>query len=160
MVFVFFFYNNQLNLFIDFSSWWNSSSIWEAGKRAPKTDLETSVRIQGHTCFSPGRHTKASSLLFNLPLNLPSSFFKRVWSIFWRNDSVRILQKSYLVSSDSLVDEVTTPDISQFGYNNNTIRIERSISCQSGNTRGRKDKKRAWVQVTDEKLPCQKKLQL
>lgn len=52
------------------------------------------------------------------------------------------------------------PDISQFGYNNNTIRIERSISCQSGNTRGRKDKKRAWVQVTDEKLPCQKKLKL
>ena len=51
------------------------------------------------------------------------------------------------------------PDTSQFGYNNNTIRIERSISCQSGNTRGRKDKKRAWVQVTDEKLPCQKKTQ-
>ena len=52
------------------------------------------------------------------------------------------------------------PDTSQFGYNNNTIRIERSISCQSGNTRGRKDKKRAWVQVKDEKLPCQKKLKL
>lgn len=52
------------------------------------------------------------------------------------------------------------PDISQFGHNSNTIRIERSISCQSGNTRGRKDKKRAWVQVTDEKLLCQKKLKL
>nr|XP_058957561.1 uncharacterized protein LOC131784759 [Pocillopora verrucosa] len=52
------------------------------------------------------------------------------------------------------------PDISQFGYNSNTIRIERSISRQSGNTRGRKDKKRAWVQVTDEKLPCRKKLKL
>lgn len=52
------------------------------------------------------------------------------------------------------------PDIRQFGYNGNTIRIERSISCQSGNTRGRKDKKRAWVQVTDEKLPCRKKLKL
>ena len=33
------------------------------------------------------------------------------------------------------------PDIYQFGYNSNTIRIERSISCQSGNTKGRKDTK-------------------
>lgn len=52
------------------------------------------------------------------------------------------------------------PDIRQFGYNSNTIRIERSISCQSGNTKGRKDRKRAWEQVTDEKLPCRKKLKL
>jgi hypothetical protein len=50
------------------------------------------------------------------------------------------------------------PDIRMFGYNNNTIRIQRSVSCQSGNTRGRKDKKRAWEQVVDVKLPCQKKL--
>lgn len=52
------------------------------------------------------------------------------------------------------------PDIRQFGYNSNTIRIERSISCQSGNTKGRKDRKKAWEQVTDEKLPCRKKLKL
>ena len=50
------------------------------------------------------------------------------------------------------------PDIHMLGYNNNTIRIQRSVSCQSGNTRGRKDKKRAWVHVVDAKLPCQKKL--
>ena len=48
-------------------------------------------------------------------------------------------------------------DINQFGYNSNTIRTERSISCQSGNTRGRKDRKRSWVHATDDKLPCQKK---
>ena len=42
-------------------------------------------------------------------------------------------------------------------HNSNTIRIERSISCQSGNTIGRKDKKKAWAEVTDEKLPCRKK---
>jgi len=49
------------------------------------------------------------------------------------------------------------PDIHRFGYNNNTIRIQRSVSCQSGNTRGRKDKNRAWEQVSDAKLPCRKK---
>lgn len=54
---------------------------------------------------------------------------KRVWSMFWRNDSVRILQKSYLVSSDSLVDEVTTQTQVSLGTIT-TLRIERSISCQ------------------------------
>ena len=52
------------------------------------------------------------------------------------------------------------PDIRQFGYNANTIRIQRSVSCQSGNTRGRKDKRREWEQVTDAKLPCRKKTKL
>ena len=49
------------------------------------------------------------------------------------------------------------PDIRMFGYSSNTIRIQRSISCQSGNTRGRKDKHRAWEQITDDKLPCRKR---
>ena len=52
------------------------------------------------------------------------------------------------------------PDIHTFGYNKNTIRIQRTVSCQSGNTRGRKDKRRAWEQITEVKLPCRKKLQL
>lgn len=50
------------------------------------------------------------------------------------------------------------PDIRAFGYNNNAIRIQRTVSCQSGNTRGRKDQKRAWVNVTDDPLPCRKKV--
>ena len=52
------------------------------------------------------------------------------------------------------------PDIHQFGYNSSTIRIERSISSHSGNTKGRKDMKKAWEQVTDAKLPCRKKSKL
>ena len=48
------------------------------------------------------------------------------------------------------------PDIHQFGNNANTIRIQRTVSCQSGNTRGRKDKK-VWEQVTEAKLPCRKR---
>ena len=49
------------------------------------------------------------------------------------------------------------PDMKTFGYNSNTL-MQRTVSCQSGNTRGRKDKTRAWEQVTDVKLPCRKKL--
>ena len=48
------------------------------------------------------------------------------------------------------------PDIRLFGYNDNAIRIQRSISCQSGNTRGRKDKSKAWVNVTDDPVPRKK----
>ncbi|KAL9977517.1 hypothetical protein ACROYT_G014926 [Oculina patagonica] len=52
------------------------------------------------------------------------------------------------------------PDIRSFGYNANTIRIQRTVSCQSGNTIGRKDKRRSWEQITDSKLPCRKKRKL
>lgn len=49
------------------------------------------------------------------------------------------------------------PDIRMFGYNDNTIRIQRSVSCQSGNTRGRKDKRKAWVNVSNDPLPKRKR---
>ena len=44
------------------------------------------------------------------------------------------------------------PNLYEFGYNDNAIRIQKSISCDSGNTRGRYDKTKSWVNVTDEKL--------
>ena len=49
------------------------------------------------------------------------------------------------------------PDIQAFGYNNNAIRIQRQVSCLSGNTRGREDRTRAWEQITDDPIPCKKK---
>ena len=48
------------------------------------------------------------------------------------------------------------PDLKTFGYNDNTIRIQKSISCQRGNTRGRYDKRKNWENVTGEKLPKRK----
>ena len=50
------------------------------------------------------------------------------------------------------------PDIRAFGYNNNTIRIQKSVSCQSGNTRGRRDKCRSWV--THDPVPTRKRPKL
>ena len=46
------------------------------------------------------------------------------------------------------------PDIRMFGNNANTLRIQYSVSVQSGNTRGRRDKSKAWEAVSEEKLPC------
>ena len=48
------------------------------------------------------------------------------------------------------------PDIRMFGYKNNTIRIQWSISRQSSNFRGTKDNN-AWVSVTDDPLPKRKR---
>ena len=45
------------------------------------------------------------------------------------------------------------PDLKTFVYNDNAIRIQKSISCQSGNTRGRYDKRKNWENVTADKLP-------
>ena len=45
------------------------------------------------------------------------------------------------------------PDIQQFGYNNNAIRIQRNVSHASGNTRGRFNKKRAWENISEDKVP-------
>jgi len=67
------------------------------------------------------------------------------------------LLPSYFGKQRQLGRRSNNPDIRTFGYHCNTIRIECSISCQSGNTRGRKDKKKAWAEVTDEKLPCRNK---
>ena len=47
-------------------------------------------------------------------------------------------------------------DIRILGYNENTIWIQRSVSCQSGNARGRKDRRKAWVNVTNDPLPKRK----
>ena len=65
--------------------------------------------------------------------------------------------EEYFGSQRKLGRRSDNPDIRTFGYNSNTIRIQRTVSCQSGNTRGRKDKTRAWEQVTDLKLQCRKK---
>ena len=64
--------------------------------------------------------------------------------------------EEYFVGQRKLGRRSDNPEIKTFGYNSNTLRMQRTVSCQSGNTRGRKDKTHAWEQVTDVKLPCKK----
>lgn len=49
------------------------------------------------------------------------------------------------------------PDLKNFGYGNNAIRIQRYVSCSSGNTRGAYEKKKSWINVTDDLVPKRKK---
>ena len=48
------------------------------------------------------------------------------------------------------------PDMFKFGYNDNTIRIQKSVSFTSGNTRGRYDKRKNWVNIDDAPVPKRK----
>ena len=68
--------------------------------------------------------------------------------------------EEYFGSQRKIGRRCDNPDIKMFGYNDNTIRIQRSVSCQSGNIRGRRDRKKAWVEITDEPLPKKKKKRL
>jgi len=43
-----------------------------------------------------------------------------------------------------------------FGYKDSTIRIQQSVSCQCGNNRGKKDERKAWVDVRNDPLPKRK----
>ena len=44
------------------------------------------------------------------------------------------------------------PDIQQCLYNDNTIRVQKEVSITTGNTRGRYDRKKSWVNISDEPL--------
>ena len=42
------------------------------------------------------------------------------------------------------------PDMVKFGYNDNTIRIQRDVTFTSGNMKGKYNKRKSWTQVCDE----------
>ena len=42
------------------------------------------------------------------------------------------------------------PDLQEYMYNANTIRVQKEVSLTSGNKRGRYDRKRSWVYTTDD----------
>ena len=48
------------------------------------------------------------------------------------------------------------PDMHQFGYNANTLRIQRNISCTSRRTRGRYNSKCSWEEISDDIVPKRK----
>ena len=60
--------------------------------------------------------------------------------------------ENYFGNQRSMGRRSDNPDIQQFGYNDNTVRIQRHVSHSSGNTRGRYDRKRPREVVTETKL--------
>lgn len=87
--------------------WWNSCSIFRAGRRALKTERVSLPKMQDPGCSSLGRHTKASRFLQGLQSSAPGFFFQRGWSMSWQKGSVKILWKNILESRGSLAAGVT-----------------------------------------------------
>ena len=66
---------------------------------------------------------------------------------------VNLAAQEYFGNQRKLGKRCDNPDIRMFGYNENSLRIQRSVSIQSGNTQGRKDKRRAWENVSNDPVP-------
>ena len=49
------------------------------------------------------------------------------------------------------------PDFNEFSFKKNVLYIQRSVSCTSGNTKGRRDKNKTWINVVEDKFPKRKK---
>ena len=64
--------------------------------------------------------------------------------------------EEYFGSQRMLGSRCDNPDIRTFGYNDNTIRIQRHISLDSGNTRGG-HKQEKWVNIINDPLHCREK---
>lgn len=61
--------------------------------------------------------------------------------------------EEYFGNQRKLGKRCDNPDIRMFGYNEKSLGIQRSVSIQSGNTKGRKDKRRAWENVSNDPVP-------
>ncbi|XP_022793325.1 uncharacterized protein LOC111332285 [Stylophora pistillata] len=67
--------------------------------------------------------------------------------------------KEYFDNQRKLGRRSDNPDMRTFGYNNNTIMVQRAVSCQSGNARGRRDRDKAWINISNHPVPKEKKRQ-
>ena len=66
--------------------------------------------------------------------------------------------EEYFGVQRSLGRRCDNPDSQIFGYNDNAIRIQRHISSNTGNTRGRhRDNSTKWCDITDDKLERRKR---
>ena len=60
--------------------------------------------------------------------------------------------EEYFGSQRSLGRRCDNPDVFAFGYNDNTIRIQRHVGVDAGNTRGSRKSGCKWFKVSEEPL--------
>ena len=44
------------------------------------------------------------------------------------------------------------PDMAKFGYNDNTVRIQKDVSFISGNIQGKYNERNSWIEVSHETI--------
>ena len=65
--------------------------------------------------------------------------------------------EEYFGSQRSLGRRCDNPDVFAFGYHDNTIRIQRHVGVDGGNTRGSRKTGCKWLKVSDDSLPKRKR---
>lgn len=132
------------NDFFGYLSDWKESTENRPGNFTKNARSQMFLSSQTHEGLKITTHSvvKATEFLLNEGMDfvLTESFCQDIIEEYFRN------QRKLGRRSDN-------PDIRMFGYNDNTIRMQRAISCQSGNTHGRKDKNKAWENISNEPLP-------
>ena len=65
--------------------------------------------------------------------------------------------QEYFGSQQKIRRSNDNPDIQMFGYRDSTIQIQQSVKILvCGNTRGKKDERKAWVNARNDALPKKK----
>lgn len=134
--------------FLDYLKRWKESTENRPGNFTPNARSRMFVSWQTYEGFQISVHSAIEAAKFLLQEGMEFVLTER----FCQDPLAE-----YFGSQRKLGRRNDNPDIKTFGYNNNTIQIQRAVSCQSGNTRGRKDKRRSWEQVIDDRLPSRKK---
>ncbi|PFX11571.1 uncharacterized protein LOC111319534 [Stylophora pistillata] len=134
--------------FLEYLNSWKTSTENKPGNYTQNARAKMFLSWQSHEGFEITVHSAIECTKFLLQEGMEFILRER-----FCQDPV----EQYVGDQRKLGRHCDNPDIHQFGYNANTIQIQRSVSCQSGNTRGRKDKHRQWEQVTNDNLPCRKR---
>jgi len=120
--------------FLDYLKRWKESTENRPGNFTLNARSRMSVSWQTYEGFQISVHSAIKATKFLLQEGMEFVLTER-----FCQDPL----EEYFGSQRKLGQRNDNPDIKTFGYNNNTIRIQRAVSCQSGNTRGRKDKRRS-----------------
>ena len=131
--------NDLLGYFND----WKASIVKRKGKFTDKDKSKMFISWQTYEGIQMSVHSTSVVVKFLLKEGMEYVLTER-----FCQDTI----EQYFGHQRSFGGRGDNPNLYQFGYNNNSIRVQKRISSGSGNDRGRHDRTKSWVNVTDEKL--------
>ena len=135
------------NDFLGYLRDWKESIANRPGAFSNNARSRMFISWQTHEGLQITAHSVVEATKFLLNEGMPYVLTER-----FCQDSV----KEYFSNQRKFGRRSDNQDIKTFGYNDNTIRVQHAVSCQSGKTRGRKDRDKAWVNVSNDPVPKKK----
>ena len=135
------------NDFLGYLRDWKESIANRHGEFSNNARSRMFISWQTHEGLQITAHSVVEATKFLLNEGMPYVLTER-----FCQDSV----KEYFSNQRKFGRRSDNQDIKTFGYNDNTIRVQHAVSCQSGKTRGRKDRDKVWVNVSNDPVPKKK----